>query len=95
VCVLVQVPARRARRRCNGFLNRVSGVRFTPGDETRIEADRIPDRFSSVFEGMDLEPLAGMTVITGRVADQAHLMGLIEQIQELGLELVSVTPAEG
>jgi outer membrane PBP1 activator LpoA protein len=52
------------------------------------------DRFASVFEGMDLEPLGGTTVLTGSVADQTHLMGLIEQIQELGLELVSVTPAE-
>jgi hypothetical protein len=44
---------------------------------------------------MDLEPLRGRHHRADRsVADQAHLMGLIKQIQELGLELVSVTPAE-
>ena len=36
-----------------------------------------------------------MTVLTGQVTDQAHLLGLIEQIQELGVELVSVNPDQG
>jgi len=36
-----------------------------------------------------------MTVLTGQVTDQAHLLGLIEQIQELGVELVSVNPVQG
>jgi hypothetical protein len=34
----------------------------------------------------------GTTVLTGNVVDQAHLASLLEQIQELGLELVSVEP---
>ena len=41
---------------------------------------------------MRLQRVAGMTVLTGQVTDQAHLAGLIEQIQELGVELVSVNP---
>ena len=41
---------------------------------------------------MQLQRLAGMTVLTGQVTDQAHLLGLIEQIQELGVELGSVNP---
>ena len=36
-----------------------------------------------------------MTVLTGQVTDQAHLLGLIERIQELGVELVSVNPDQG
>ena len=36
-----------------------------------------------------------MTVLTGQVTDQAHLAGLIEQIQELGAELISVTLDQG
>ena len=36
-----------------------------------------------------------MTVLTGQVTDQAHLLGLIEQIQELGVELISVNPDQG
>jgi hypothetical protein len=39
-----------------------------------------------------LERAGGTTVLTGPVRDQAHLHGLIERIQELGIELVSVNP---
>ena len=50
--------------------------------------------FAFLFEGMRMERLAGTTVLTGNVIDQAHLVGLIEQTQELGLELVSIGPAD-
>ena len=50
------------------------------------------DPFGFLFEGMQLQRLAGTTVLTGQVADQAHLLGLIQQIQELGVELLSVNP---
>ena len=49
-------------------------------------------RFSAAFEGMHLERARGTTTITGEVRDQAQLHGLIERMQELGLELVSVNP---
>ena len=48
------------------------------------------ERFAVLFEGMRMERLEGTTVLTGEVVDQARLSGLISQIQELGLELVSV-----
>ncbi|HBW19422.1 MAG: hypothetical protein ACLPUO_13615 [Streptosporangiaceae bacterium] len=41
---------------------------------------------------MQLQRLSGMTVLTGQVTDQTQLLGLIERIQELGVELVSVNP---
>jgi hypothetical protein len=52
----------------------------------------IGDRFEFLFAGMRLQRSSGMTVITGVVRDQAQLHGLIERVQELGLELVSVNP---
>ena len=52
----------------------------------------IGDRFGLLFEGMHLARTAGHTVRTGDVLDQAQLHGLIERIQELGIELVSVNP---
>jgi hypothetical protein len=33
-------------------------------------------------------------VLTGSVIDQAHLHGLIQRTQDLGLELISVEPAD-
>ena len=54
----------------------------------------IGDRFGVMFEGMRLHRVSGTTVLAGPVRDQAHLHGLIERIQELGIELVSVNPTE-
>ena len=53
------------------------------------------DSFGVLFDGMQLQRLAGTTVLTGDVTDQAHLVGLIERVQELGVELVSVNPDLG
>jgi hypothetical protein len=47
-------------------------------------------RFAHLFNGMQLEPGGGTTVLTGTVIDQAQLHGFIERIEELGLELLSV-----
>lgn len=47
-------------------------------------------RYASLFENMDLRQVSGTTVLTGTVIDQAHLHGLIERIEELGLELLEV-----
>ena len=47
-------------------------------------------RFAYLFDGMRMECVAGTTVLTGPVIDQAQLHGVIERIEELGLELVSV-----
>ena len=54
----------------------------------------IGDRFGVLFEDMRLRRIAGQTALEGIVLDQAHLHGLIERVQELGLELVSVNPLE-
>jgi hypothetical protein len=50
--------------------------------------------FGFLFEGMKMDRVAGSTVLTGRVIDQAHLHGLIQRTQELGLELISLQPAD-
>jgi hypothetical protein len=47
-------------------------------------------RYACLFDGMTLEPVAGTTVLTGTVLDQAQLHGFIGRIEELGLELVEV-----
>ena len=52
-------------------------------------------RFGYAFEGMALERTSGSTVLTGDVRDSAHLHELIERIEELNLELVSIRPISG
>ncbi len=53
------------------------------------------DSFGVLFDGMQLQRHSGTTTLTGDVTDQAHLLGLIERAQELGIELVSVNPDNG
>jgi hypothetical protein len=55
----------------------------------------LDDRFGFLFEGMQMERLAGTTVLTGPVADQAYLLGLMERIVELGVELLSIEAVGG
>ena len=50
--------------------------------------------FGFLFEGMRMDRVGGTTVLTGRVIDQVHLHGLIQRTRELGLELISVGPAD-
>jgi len=50
----------------------------------------LSDRFAIRFDRLELERREGTTVLTGTLVDQAQLAGVLAQIQELGLELVSV-----
>ncbi len=54
----------------------------------------ISDRFGVLFEGMRLERVQGTTRLHGDVRDQAELHGLIERIQEAGIELIAVNPVD-
>ncbi len=67
----------------------------TPGRRYRLVLrGELGEPFGFLFEGMQMERLAGTTVLTGTVIDQAHLHGLLERIQELGIELVSIEPVD-
>ncbi len=52
----------------------------------------IGERFAAAFEDMEVSIAEGQTIITGEVIDQSHLHGILNQINALGLELVSVQP---
>jgi hypothetical protein len=51
-------------------------------------------RYAAAFERMELTCCEGKTRISGPVADQAQLRGLLDAVDALGLELVSVEPLE-
>jgi hypothetical protein len=58
--------------------------------EIRVSG-RLADRWAAVLDGMTLVPQDdGTTVIHGLVADQSALHGLLRQLSDLGLPLVSV-----
>ena len=55
-----------------------------------IVRSELSDKYSVAFEGMEMETKDGVTVLTGRIIDQPHLYGILERINGLGLELLSV-----
>jgi hypothetical protein len=55
---------------------------------------RLSERFESAFDGMTLEHGPGRTVLVGDVRDQAQLYGLLDRLQEFGIELLAVEPAD-
>jgi hypothetical protein len=55
---------------------------------------RLSERFESAFDEMTLEHGPNRTVLVGDVRDQAQLYGLLDQLQEFGIELLAVEPAD-
>jgi hypothetical protein len=47
-------------------------------------------RYAVAFEGMQMEAKGEYTVLTGKIVDQPHLFGILDRINGLGLELLSV-----
>jgi hypothetical protein len=52
----------------------------------------LSDQWMEWFEGMDIhDDGEGNTILTGCVADQSALHGLLEKCRDLGMPLLSVT----
>ena len=68
-----------------------------PAGSYRIEVrGRLTDRFSVAFDGLSIEPglgtREGTTLLTGDIRDQSHLMGVLQTLDGLGIELISINP---
>jgi hypothetical protein len=66
----------------------------SPADRSRYEIrlrGQLDPRWSDWFEGFTLTVSDEHTTLTGSVADQAALHGLIRRVGDLGLTLISVT----
>lgn len=53
---------------------------------------RLTERLAIALEGMRLEAGPTETVFIGEIRDQSQLHGLLDRVQDLGLELISVQP---
>lgn len=62
--------------------------------EIRLQG-HLDERWAPWFDGMslDTEP-GGVTVLRGRVADQAALHGLLARLRDLGVPLISIVPGD-
>jgi hypothetical protein len=55
-----------------------------------VARSELSDRYAWAFEGMHMETEHGRTILTGEVKDQPHLFGILQRINGLGMELLSV-----
>jgi hypothetical protein len=55
-----------------------------------VVRSELSDKYAVAFEGMEMEAKDGVTVLTGKIIDPPHLYGILERINGLGLELLSV-----
>ena len=70
-------------------------MRKSTGKVYRIVVrSELGDTYAVAFEGMEMETRNGVTVLTGEVTDQPQLYGILDRINGLGLELLSVQALE-
>ena len=79
-------PARAAAGRQRACGRERRGV---AGDEIRVEGI-LDQQWTAWFEGLAIDSDHSQTVISGPVADQAALHGLLNRVCDLGLVIVSV-----
>ncbi len=60
---------------------------------TIVVGGELPHRFDRAFEGFTVTAQDGRTELVGPVTDQSELQGLLRQLFDLGLEVVSFTSA--
>ena len=46
----------------------------------------LSDKYAVAFEGMEMETRDGDTILTGRIIDQPQLFGILERINDAGIE---------
>jgi hypothetical protein len=55
-----------------------------------VARSELSDRYAWAFEGLHMEMRDGRTILTGEVKDQPHLFGVLNRLNGLGLQLLSV-----
>lgn len=55
----------------------------------------LPGEVRAAFVDMRITQAPVQTVIDGEVMDESHLLGIIAQLQALGIDVVSVHPVPG
>ena len=61
---------------------------------TIVVAGELDSRFGDAVEGMTLTVAEGRTELVGTLTDQAHVQGVLHQLFDLGLEVVSFTTSD-
>ena len=79
-------------RTWSGQAAQMESQRHAEVEHRVVVEGELGDRFELLFPGMRLTRDHGTTVLTGPLRDQVALVGIIAQVQDLGLELISFGP---
>ena len=58
-----------------------------------IIQDHLDKKWNDCFEGMEISYKGNNTIMTGSIKDEAHMHGILNQIRDLNLKLISINPA--
>ena len=61
--------------------------------EIRVEG-HLDNKWNDWFEGMVISYEGATTILSGDIKDEAHLHGVLNQIRDLNLKLISINPAK-
>lgn len=67
----------------------MSGARWPARYEVRVDGV-LDDRWSEWFEGLQIQDQDGETILTGTLADQPALHGILDRVRDLGLSIIAV-----
>lgn len=56
--------------------------------------EHLDEKWKESFEGMEILYEGQHTIFKGKLKDEAHLHGILNQIRDLNLKLISVNPRE-
>ena len=55
-----------------------------------VARSELSERYAAAFEGMEMETKDGQTILIGEIIDQPHLFGILDRLNGLGMDLLSV-----
>ena len=55
-----------------------------------VVRSELSERYATAFDGMQMEAKNGETILVGEIVDQSHLLGILNRINGLGLQLLRV-----
>ena len=61
--------------------------------EIKVEG-HLDKKWKDHFEGLEISYDGNNTLLTGSIKDEAHVHGVLNQIRDLNLKLISVNPME-
>lgn len=56
--------------------------------------DHLDEKWKDSFDGMEISYEGDNTILTGNLKDEAHMHGILNQIRDLNIKLISINQAE-